>query len=132
MANDATISLVGRVSKEPSQKQINGTTVLNLNLSVSTTKKAEPGAKYPYLNDYYDVSVWGKTAEYLLGKVNVGSSLWVTGEFMVGEPWKDREGREHTSLRVTASKVKILGSTTRSNNTVTQTVNEIMDEEAPF
>jgi len=133
MANDAHVSLVGRVSKEPSQKQVNGSTVLNLSVAVNTTKKAPAGSKFPYLSDFYEVSVWGKMADYLLGKVNQGSNVWVNGTLIIGEPWKDREGNEHMSLRVTASDVKILGAASyNSNRTVTQTANEIANEEAPF
>lgn len=138
MANDATISLVGTVLQEPTNRQVNNSTVLSLRVGVQTTKKQE-NSQWP-ASDVYDVAVWGKTGEALMNRVKAKTKIWVTGDFMLGEPWKDRQGVEHQSLRVTADRVKVLsggGNYTNNNNNNNNTNNNNSqnspeDEEAPF
>lgn len=129
MANDAHISMVGTVLQDPTNRQVNSTTVLSLRVGVQTTKKQE-NSQWP-ASDVYDVAVWGKTAEALMSRVKAKTKVFVTGDFMLGEPWKDRQGKEHQSLRVNANSVKVLsgGSTTPNNNNNNQAP---ADEEAPF
>ena len=54
MANDAHISLVGTVIQEPTNRQVNGSTVFSMKVSVQTTKKQE-NSQYN-ATDVYDVS----------------------------------------------------------------------------
>ena len=133
MANDARISIVGTVLQDPTNRQVNNSTVLSMRVGVQTTKKQE-GSQWP-ASDVYDVAVWGKTGENLMSHVKAKTKVWVTGDFMLGEPWQDRQGKEHQALRVTASHVKILsgGNNTNSNNNNNNThAAPAEDEEAPF
>ena len=134
MANDARISIFGTVIQDPTNKQINNSTVFSMKVAVQTTKKQQ-NSPYP-ATDIYDVAVWGKIGESLISKVKAKTKVWVTGDFMLGEPWKDRQGNDHQSLRVTASHVKVIsgGNYTGNNQnyTANNAANEINDEEAPF
>ena len=131
MANNARISLVGTVMNEPTNRQVGNSSVLSMRVAVKTTKKQE-GSQWP-ASDMYDVAVWGKPGENLLGKVKAKTKVWITGDFMLGEPWTDRQGKEHQSLRVTASHVEILsgGNNTYNNNNSNNNA-PAEDEEAPF
>ena len=121
MANDAHITFVGTVLQDPTNRQVNNNTVLNLRVAVQTTKKQE-NSQYP-ASDIYDVSVWGKAAESLMTRVKARSKVYVNGDFMLGEPFTDRNGKEHTSLRVGNAAVKVLSgggssqNASRNNNT---------------
>lgn len=106
MANNARVSFVGTVINEPTNKQVNNTTVFSMKVGVKTTKKQE-GFQYP-VSDVYEVSVWGKPGENLIGKVKAKSKVWVCGDQMMGEPWTDRNNTTHVSPRVNASVVEIL------------------------
>lgn len=136
MANDATISLVGTVLQDPTNRQVNNSSVLSIRVGVQTTKKKE-GSQWPE-SDVYDVAVWGKAGENLMGKVKAKTKVWVNGDFMLGEPWTDRQGEKHQSLRVTADRVKVLsgGNYTNSGNRNYNNNNnkpaEEETEEAPF
>lgn len=128
MANDANINIFGTVLQDPTNKQVNNSTVLSMRVAVQTTKKQQ-NSPYP-ASDIYDVSVWGKAGESLLGKVKAKTKVWISGDFMVGEPWKNRQGETQTSLRITANHVKIIsgGNMTGNNHQAA----EQTDEEAPF
>ena len=132
MANDAHISLVGMVIKDPTNRQVNNSTVLSMTVAVQTTKK-QPNSQYP-ANDLYEVSVWGKAGETLLNSVKAKTRVWVTGDLMVGDPWTDRGGEKHLSLRVNANNVKILsgGNYNNNRNNNTQQAAPASDEEVPF
>lgn len=130
MANDANINIVGTVLQDPTNRQVNSSTVLSMRVAVQTTKKQQ-NSPYP-ASDIYDVSVWGKMGENLLNKVKAKTRVWVSGDFMVGEPWKNRNGETQTSLRINATHVKILGGGSTSNNNNYQQATEPVDEEAPF
>ena len=131
MANNARISLVGTVLQDPTNRQVNSSTVLSMRVGVKTTKKKE-GSQWPE-SDVYDVAVWGKAGESLMTRIKAKTKVWVTGDFMLGEPWKDRQGVDHQSLRVTASHVEVLsgGNNPNYNNNQNQTA-PVADEEAPF
>ena len=132
MANDARISIVGTVLQDPTNRQVNNSTVLSMRVGVQTTKKKE-GSQWTE-SDVYDVAVWGKTGEGLMNRVKAKTKVWVTGDFMLGEPWQDRQGKEHQALKVTASHVKVLSggnNTVYTNNNNNQSA-PAEDEEAPF
>ena len=123
MANNARVTLVGTVISEPSNRQTsNGQTVFSMKVGVKTTKKQE-GSKYA-VSDVYDVSVWGKPGENLIGKVKAKTKVWVCGDQCMGEPWNDREGVTHISPRVNASIVEIMSGGNFQNNNNTQSKQE--------
>lgn len=103
MANEARVSLVGNLISEPKNSVINNSTVLSFPVAVRTTKKQE-GSQY-YENDIYNVSVWGKSAEYLMQSLQKGTVVWVDGDLQM-RTYKDRNGGDHTGPYVTASLVK--------------------------
>lgn len=126
MANDAHISLFGTVVADPKNVQVNGATVLNMRVAVTTTKKQE-NSKFP-ASDLYEVAVWGKQAEGLINRVGVKSKVWVNGDFMTGPNWKDKSGKEHVSLHVTANSVKVVPT----NNAQAGNNNAQSDDDEPL
>lgn len=135
MANNATVFLSnGTVIQEPKTSQTStNSTWLKLSVAVTTTKQ-QPGSKYP-ASDIYNVNVYGKTAEYLIGKIKLKTKINVVGDMYMGEPWQDREGKTHISPVVTANKVDIIsGGNFQNNNNNNNNTNQTApaDEEAPF
>lgn len=129
MANNARVSFIGTVISEPTNKQINNTTVFSMKVGVKTTKKQE-GSQYA-VSDVYEVSVWGKAGEYLIGKVKAKTKVWVCGDMMMGELWTDRNNTTHISPRVSASAVEIISGGVFNNNQNTQETTQ-ETEAAPF
>ena len=134
MANNAHITLYGTVLQDPTNRQVNNSTVLSMRVAVKTTKK-QADSRYP-ASDVYDVAVWGKLGESLLGRVKGKTKVWVTGDSMIGEPWQDREGNTHQSLRVNANHVEVVsggnytGNSNYSNNN--NNAQPAVEEEPPF
>ena len=107
MANNARVTFIGTVISEPANRVTsNNQTVFSMKVGVKTTKQQE-GSQYP-VSDVYDVSVWGKPGEKLIGKIKAKTRVWVAGDMQMGEPWTDRNNTTHISPRVNASIVEIL------------------------
>lgn len=131
MANDAHVTLYGTVLQDPTNRQTsNNSTMFNIKLAVQTTKQKE-GDKYPQ-SDIYDVVVFGKPAEYLIGKVKAKTKLLVIGEQQMGDPWTDRNGVTHISPRVNSSNVKILAGGSWNNNNSAQQPAQTNTDDVPF
>ena len=124
MANCAKVALTGRLTREPTQKTWNNTTVVSFNLAVNTTKKE--GDKY--LSDFYNISVWGKPAEFILPRIRKGLMVQVYGDLYT-EMYTGKDGVEKQSLTVRATDIFPLESVKGKQNPV-QT--ERPEEENPF
>lgn len=127
MPNNAHVTLYGTVIGAPTNRQVNNSTVLSMKVAVQTTKKLEnpKNPKYPYASDIFDVAVWGKNAEFLMNSVKDKSRVMVVGDFMMGNPWQDRNGETHINPQVTATSVTVTGGWNTTNNTSS-------NEEDPF
>ena len=105
MSNGAKVSLTGRLTKDPTQKDWQGTTVVSFSMAVNTTKKE--GDKY--ISDFYNVSVWGKSAEFILPRITKGSLVQVYGDLIL-QNYTDKNNVERQSLSVRATDVLPLSS----------------------
>ena len=102
MPNNAKITLLGNLTKDPTTRKVGENTVVSMSVAVNTMNKAEDGS---YLSDFYDVSVWGKNGEYLLQKIQKGTQVWVTGDFSTST-FNGNDGQKRTALRVNATDVR--------------------------
>ena len=110
MSNGAKVSLTGRLIKEPTQKSWEGTTVVSFCMAVNTTKK--DGDKY--VSDLYNISVWGKSGEFILPRITKGSMVQVYGDLILQSYTDQKTGTEKQSLSVRATDVIPLSPTNKS------------------
>lgn len=104
MPNNAKITFVGNVVRDPMSRQAGASTVVSMSVAVSTMNKGDDGN---YQSDFYDVSVWGKAGENVLQKVQKGTQVWVTGDFSSGS-YMGNDGQKRFVLRVNATDVRPL------------------------
>jgi single-strand DNA-binding protein len=98
------ITLVGRAGRDPEVRYFeSGTNVCNLTIAVNRRKKDEDP-------DWFNLEIWGKTAEVAANYVRKGGLIGVTGS-MHQEKWTDRAtGEEKTKWVVRVDKLDLLGS----------------------
>lgn len=105
MPNNAKVSVLGNLIKEPEKNTVNGNTVVSFSVAVSTTLKKQNGED-GYEPNFYNVSIWGKSAEYLFPKLQKGTQVWATGE-LVAQPYTNKKtGAAGQSLNIKASSVE--------------------------
>jgi len=100
MANCAKVGLLGRITTEPAKKDWQGTTVVSFSMAVNTTKKEGDN----YISDFYNISVWGKSAEFILPRISKGSMVQVYGDLIL-QKYTAKDGTEKQSLSVRATEV---------------------------
>ena len=98
------ITLVGRAGRDPEARYFeSGTNVCSLTLAVNRRKKDEGP-------DWFNLEIWGKTAEVAANYVRKGGLIGVTGS-MHQEEWTDRTtGEKKTKWVVRVDKLDLLGS----------------------
>ena len=98
------ITLVGRAGRDPEVRYFeSGTNVCNLTLAVNRRKRDEDP-------DWFNLEIWGKTAQVAGDYVRKGGLIGVTGS-MHQEEWTDRTtGEKKTKWVVRVDKLDLLGS----------------------
>lgn len=117
----------GNLTKDPVQKTYNERTVTNLTVASDTTRKDQAGK---YITNFYDVSVWGNTGNYLMNNAEKGTNVNVIGELTV-EDYTDKNGVARKSVRITASSVQIIARKKSSHGEASEAKSESKAEEAP-
>lgn len=134
------VVLVGRLTKDLELRYIagNGTPVANFVLAVDREFAGKDGKKE---TDFFNVQVWGKSAENCANYIGKGSLVAVQGSIRIEKYEKDGERRTFT--KINANKVQFLESKkdkqskgfTPNFNTSGLDINEfeaITDNDIPF
>ena len=99
--NNCTLS--GRVGTDPELRHLdNGTAVAKFRLAVN-----RPGKKDE--TDWFQVDVWGKSAESCAEYVRKGRELVVAGSVHL-ETWTGRDGKAGATLRLNCRDWQLVGS----------------------
>ena len=99
------VTLVGRAGRDPEVRYFeSGSVVCKLTLAVDRGRKNsdEP--------DWFNLEMWGKTAEVAANYVRKGSLVGITGTLKF-DRWQDRSsGAERTSPVIRVDQLRLLGS----------------------
>ena len=99
------VTLVGRVGRDPEVKYFeSGSVVCKFTLAVNRQRRNsdEP--------DWFNLEMWGKTAEVAANYVKKGSLIGVSGALKL-DRWQDRStGAERSSPVVRVDRLELLGS----------------------
>jgi single-strand DNA-binding protein len=98
------VTLVGRAGDDPKIKYFDsGKVVCELPLAVDrpTSKTDKP--------DWFNLKIWGKTAETAKNYVSKGSSIGVEGVLQI-EQWTDNNGNTRTKPVIRVDRLRLLGS----------------------
>lgn len=99
-----SITLVGRAGRDPEVKYFeSGTVVANLTLAVRGLKKDDD-------TEWFNLEIWGKTAQVAADYVRKGSLIGVVGRIRT-ERWMDKTtGQERSKPVVAVNNLELLSS----------------------
>ena len=126
------ITLVGRAGRDPEVCYFeSGSMVANLTMAVSRrSKDDEP--------DWFNLEIWGKTAQVAADYVRKGSLIGISGSIHF-ERWTDRTGQERSKPVVRVDQLDLLGGKRDAINSVdappagdTANKNVSSDDDVPF
>ncbi|GAB4217972.1 MAG: single-stranded DNA-binding protein [Synechococcales cyanobacterium] len=100
-----SITLVGRAGRDPEVRYFeSGKVVCNFSLAVDRRRKGEDKP------DWFDLELWGRTAEVAGEYVRKGSLVGVQGSLSF-ERWKDRStGEDRQKPVIKVDRLELLGS----------------------
>ncbi|ABJ75798.1 MULTISPECIES: single-stranded DNA-binding protein [Leptospira] len=114
MANDINrVTLVGRLTRDPEFKSINGTSLVNFSLAngrtyVSNGEKREE-------SHFFDCEVWGKPADIIQQYCKKGKQIAIEGR-LKQDTWETPEGKKASRIRIVVENFQLLGSKDDSNS----------------
>ncbi len=106
MADINSVVLVGRLTRNAELKYTNtGMAVSKISLAINRRWKKDD--QWVDEVNYFDVTIWGKTAESLQQYLLKGKQIGVEGELRQSR-W-EQDGKTHSKVEINANKVQLLG-----------------------
>lgn len=106
------IVIIGRLTRDPELKSTNaGTSVCNFSVAVDRTYRDKEGNRP---TDFFDISVFGATAEFVSNYFKKGSSIAVSGA-MESRKFVDKDGNNRIAWSLHADEVNFCGSKSENN-----------------
>ena len=101
------VALIGRLTRDAQLKgTVNGLSVCSFSLAVNRSVKRGDG--WENEASFFDVTLFGKQAESLHGRLLKGNQVAVDGELRQ-ERWTDHDGQNRTKIVVIANRVQLFG-----------------------
>jgi single-strand DNA-binding protein len=117
------VHLVGRAGRDPELRYFeSGSVLCSLTIAVNrpTSKTDEP--------DWFELEIWGKTAEVAANYVRKGSLIGIQGSLKI-DTWTDRNtGANRSKPRIRVDRLDLLGSK-KDNENYALSQNHSEDEE---
>lgn len=118
MTDINSIIVVGRITADVEAVQggfgyiSNGTAVAKISIAVNRSRKN--GDEWVDEVSFFNITIWGKTAENLKPYLKKGQLIAVKG-FLKQDRWKDQAGQNRSSVSIVAEQVELCGI--RNQNT---------------
>ena len=113
------VNLIGRLTRDADLAYTpSGLACAKASLAVNRSKK-ENGQWVEEVS-YFDVTIWGKTAENLKQYLLKGKQVAIEGS-LKQDRWKDADGNNRSHVKIIASNVQLLGGAIHSSNAAAAT-----------
>ena len=103
------VMLIGRLGKDPDIRQVgeNGTTLANLSVATSESKKNNQG-DWEEHTEWHRVTVWGRQADAVAEYLSKGSQVYIEGKLQTRQ-YEDKDGNQRYTTEIVAWNVIFLG-----------------------
>ena len=127
------VILIGRLTRDPELKYLqgSGTPVANFSVAVDREFTGKDGKKEV---DFIDIQVWGKSAENCSNYISKGSKVAIQGSLRI-DTYQNQEGEKRKITKVNAVRVQFLDSKNNNNNEKSfeqPQFQEVPDGDIPF
>ena len=101
------VVLAGRITKDVELKQTTAG-VAEVTFSIAVNRKYATGNNQPQ-TDFFDVTAWRQTAEFISRYFRKGSSICVAGSLQT-RSWEDKNGNKRTVVEIVADEAMFVDS----------------------
>ena len=100
---------IGRLTRDISERDFGYTTggTARLNLSIAVNRSVKKNGAWTDSVSYFDVTVWGKTAENIKAYLHRGKQIAVDG-YLDQQRW-EKDGVKYSKVVIIADNVQLLG-----------------------
>ena len=124
MADQATITITGRLTRNPETTETKTSAVAKFSLAVNGFKKEDVS--------FFDCEAWGKVGAIVQEYCEKGKQIAVAGTIRI-DRWEDKEGNKRSKPVVNVWSMTLLGSKDESKATEPQQQQaEIEQNDIPF
>lgn len=104
------IEIIGRLTKDIENQDFAyiSTGTAKLNISIASNQSLKRNGNWEDVASFFDVVIWGKTAENLKPYLNKGKQIAIVGHLMQGR-WKDQDGNNRSKVYIVAEEIQLLG-----------------------
>ena len=109
MADLNKVILIGRTTHEIDERSFGYTTggTARLNISIAVNRREKRGGEWADKVSFFDVTVWGKTAENIKSYLHKGKQIAVDG-YLDQQRW-EKDGVKYSKVVIIADSVQLLG-----------------------
>lgn len=112
MANDVNkVILIGRLTRDLGSDERSfgyvGNGMARANVSIAVNRAKKQGDQWTEEVSYFDITIWGKTAENLKPYLTKGKQICVEGH-LHQDRW-EKEGQKFSRISIVADNVQLLG-----------------------
>ncbi|MBO6105942.1 MAG: single-stranded DNA-binding protein [Methanobrevibacter sp.] len=112
------VILIGRLTRDLGDDErsfgfvANGTA--RANVSIAVNRSVKKGEEWVDEVNYFDVTIWGKTAENLKPYLTKGKQIAIDG-YLKQDRW-EKDGQKMSKITVVSNNVQLLGGKGENNN----------------
>ena len=109
MADVNKVILIGRTTHEIDERSFGYTTggTARLNISIAVNRREKRNGEWADRVSYFDVTIWGKTAENIKSYLHKGKQVAVEG-YLDQQRW-EKDGQKYSKVCIIADNVQLLG-----------------------
>ena len=109
MADLNKVILIGRTTHEIDERSFGYTTggTARLNISIAVNRREKRNGERAARVSYFDVTIWGKTAENIKSYLHKGKQIAVEG-YLDQQRW-EKDGQKYSKVCIIADNVQLLG-----------------------
>ena len=110
---------IGRLTRDISERGFGYTTAgkARLNLSIAVNRSEKRGGEWADKVSFFDVTVWGKTAENIRPYLHKGKQIAVDG-YLDQQRW-EKDGVKYSKVVIIADSVQLLGGNENGQQSAT-------------
>ena len=118
--NEPLITLTGRIGKDPELRFTPaGKAVTKIPVAVTAQQKNQNGEWEDKQTAWYEITLWGRTAETVADQLTKGQLVLVTGTLDIST-YQTKDGETRTTLAVTANTIAVVPTGTPKPKTEPQ------------
>lgn len=101
------LAIIGRLTRDPENLAYTAGGTARLNISIAVNRSEKRGGEWADKASFFDVTVWGKTAESIKPYLSKGKQVAVDG-YIDQQRW-EKDGQKFSRVVIVANSVQLLG-----------------------